>query len=632
MQLNRRDSLSFKQAMITVLTVFVIGLAISLYQIAVDLEKEKENTDKTVTQVLNLLKASAAQAAFSLDNHLAKQVVDGLFEFAPIFQAEISDDFGGRLAFLERDQSEGGMKLLANIVIGEFKSYEVPLIWDDSSQAIGKMVVTVDTYLVAANFFERAKLILLSGILRNMMLALILVILFYYTLTKPLMATVRSLIEINPENALPHSLIKMPRGHEGDEIGMIVKTGNRVIEEYQNHLSQREADAKEVQRLQNQLSSVVNSMPSVLVGVDEYGTVVQWNSQAEDITGISAPQALKKHIADVYPMLEAEMERVHQAINDMQPSQVKRVSVEQQKKTSVYEITVYPLSSDSLSGAVIRVDDVTEKAKLEDVMIQAEKMLSVGGLAAGMAHEINNPLAGILQNVQVIQNRISGDVAKNIEVAESCGVSIDSVSSYLTKRKVYDMLEMIMESGRRAAKIVDNMLSFSRKGGSHRLSCDVAQLLDKTLELAANDYNLKKSYDFKQIQVERDYPHEPAEVICESSQIQQVLLNLLKNGAEAMAEVHELATQSKLLLRIKKEVTGVRIEVEDNGPGMGDETAKRIFEPFFTTKPVGVGTGLGLSVSYFIVVENHGGEMSVESHPDGGTKFLVRLPYKYHVV
>jgi len=82
-----------------------------------------------------------------------------------------------------------------------------------------------------------------------------------------------------------------------------------------------------------------------------------------------------------------------------------------------------------------------------------------------------------------------------------------------------------------------------------------------------------------------------------------------------MAEIHATAAESKFVLRVKKEVTGVRIEVEDNGPGMGDDTAKRIFEPFFTTKAVGVGTGLGLSVSYFIIVENHGGEMSVESHP-----------------
>jgi len=627
-QLKRKDSLSYQQAMITVLTVFVIGLAISLYQIAADLEKEKEKTDQTVTQVLSLLKASAAQAAFSLDNHLAKQVVEGLFEFAPIFQAEIRDDFGGMLAHSERDQSEGGMKLLANIVIGEFKSYEVPLIWEESNQAIGKMVVTVDTYLVAANFFERAKLILISGILRNLVLALLLVTLFYFTLTKPLMATVGSLSDIRADGSSEQTEISMPRGHEKDEIGLIVKTGNQVIEEYQQHLLQRELDAKEVHRLQNLLGSVVDSMPSALVGVDEYGLIMQWNKEAEKATGINAAQALAKHIADVYPMLEAEMERVHLAIRDNKPSRVKRIFMEREGATHSYEISVYPLSGDSISGAVIRVDDVTEKVQLEDVMIQAEKMLSVGGLAAGMAHEINNPLAGILQNVQVIQSRLTKDTPKNIEVAEACGGSMEQVAEFLSKRQIYSMLEMIMDSGRRAAKIVDNMLSFSRKGGSSREFCDVVKLLDNTVELAANDYDLKRSYDFKQVVIERDYAKDLPEVQCESSQIQQVILNLLKNGAEAMAEVHEIATDSKFTLRIRKEVTGVRIEVEDNGPGMPDEVTKRVFEPFFTTKPVGVGTGLGLSVSYFIIVENHGGEMSVESRVDNGTKFTIRLPYE----
>lgn len=628
MQLNRKDSLSYRQAMITVLTVFVIGLAISLYQIAADLEKEKEKTDQTVTQVLSLLKASAAQAAFSLDNHLAKQVVEGLFEFAPIFQAEIRDDFGGMLAYAERNQSEGGMKLLANMVVGEFKSYEVPLIWEESNQAIGRMVVTVDTYLVAANFFERAKLILISGILRNLVLAILLVTLFYFTLTKPLLATVGSLSDIKPHMSPNQAAMDMPRGHENDEIGLIVKAGNQMIEEYQQHLVQREADASEVRRLQSLLKSVVDSMPSALVGVDEYGIVVQWNREAENATGIEAPQALNKHIADVYPMLEPEMERVHKVFRDQQPSPVKRILVEAENSTESYEITVYPLASEGVSGAVIRVDAVTEKVRLEEVMIQAEKMLSVGGLAAGMAHEINNPLAGILQNVQVIQSRLSSKIPKNHEVAKSTGSSMEQVTEYLTKRQIYNMLDMIMESGRRAAKIVDNMLSFSRKGGSSRVFCNIAELLDKTIDLAANDYDLKRSYDFKQVQMERDYASDLPEVRCESSQIQQVVLNLLKNGAEAMAEIHESAADSKFVIRLKRESTSIRIEVEDNGPGMDEETAKRVFEPFYTTKPVGVGTGLGLSVSYFIVVENHGGQMSVESRLGLGSKFIVRLPYE----
>ncbi len=120
------------------------------------------------------------------------------------------------------------------------------------------------------------------------------------------------------------------------------------------------------------------------------------------------------------------------------------------------------------------------------------------------------------------------------------------------------------------------------------------------------------------------------DILCEAGKIQQVILNILRNGAEAMqteAEQEKGKTPHFVLRLAHEQETGrVRIEIEDNGPGMDEAARKRVFEPFFTTKPVGVGTGLGLSVSYFIITENHGGEMSVESTPGEGTTFIISLP------
>ncbi len=113
---------------------------------------------------------------------------------------------------------------------------------------------------------------------------------------------------------------------------------------------------------------------------------------------------------------------------------------------------------------------------------------------------------------------------------------------------------------------------------------------------------------------------------CEGAKIQQVLLNILRNGAQAMQEA---GTESPLFIvrtRLEKSRKMVRLEIEDNGPGMDEATRKRVFEPFYTTKPTGEGTGLGLSVSYFIITENHHGEMNVESNPGSGAKFIIRLP------
>jgi signal transduction histidine kinase len=120
--------------------------------------------------------------------------------------------------------------------------------------------------------------------------------------------------------------------------------------------------------------------------------------------------------------------------------------------------------------------------------------------------------------------------------------------------------------------------------------------------------------------------------VCNSSQLQQVFFNLIQNAAQAMASWEEMSDQPQIELTIREQDQALRIEVADNGPGINPETQKRIFEPFFTTKDVGLGTGLGLSVSYFIIKENHGGQIEVESMPGRGTKFRISLPLQANAV
>ncbi len=272
------------------------------------------------------------------------------------------------------------------------------------------------------------------------------------------------------------------------------------------------------------------------------------------------------------------------------------------------------------------VRDITERKRSQEIMIQTEKMMTVGGLAAGMAHEINNPLAGIIQNIQVMRDRISESHPKNRSVAEECGIPMEAIAAYMDKRGLYETIELIMESGRRIAKTVRNMLSFSRKGESQFDLHDLGDLLDQALEIAEKDYDMKKKYDFRQIKIVREYDPSVPQVLCEESKIQQVFLNLLKNGAQAMSD-NKTETPC-FLLRLTESTGMVQVEIEDNGPGMDETTRIRAFEPFFTTKGVGIGTGLGLSVSYFIITENHGGTIEVGSEPGKGATFIIRLPVK----
>jgi PAS domain S-box-containing protein len=391
-------------------------------------------------------------------------------------------------------------------------------------------------------------------------------------------------------------------------------------------ITDRKKRESELQRLRNDLDNIINSMPSMLVGIDAKGTITYWNRKAEKVTGRTADEVVGKPLDKAMPRLSVEMGRVHRAIRSGQEQSDHKRSRWKNGNLVFEDLTIYPLITNGMDGAVIRIDDVTEKVRLEEMMVQSEKMLSVGGLAAGMAHEINNPLAGILQNTAVLENRLFGDLPASHKAAEKAGIELAALRQYLEIRSLPTMLDNIRASGNRAAAIVKNMLSFARKSDRVVSSHDLGALLDQTLELAQTDYDMKKHYDFKQIQIIHEYDETAPPVPCESSKIQQVFLNILKNGAEAMAENAGESTSPTFLLRVKDDEPWVRVEIEDNGPGMDEITRRRIFEPFFTTKPVGKGTGLGLSVSYFIITENHGGKMDAHVVDGGGTRFIVQLP------
>ncbi|MFZ4790510.1 MAG: PAS domain-containing sensor histidine kinase [Candidatus Competibacteraceae bacterium] len=381
---------------------------------------------------------------------------------------------------------------------------------------------------------------------------------------------------------------------------------------------------EEVARMRLYLKNIIDSMPSVLIGVDPWGYITVLNQPAEQVGNLSWEAAQGRFFGDVFPQLESQFEQVRQAIRLGQPIKTPRMTLEVENELHYADVMVYPLIADGASGAVIRMDDVTGRVRIESMMVQTEKMLSVGGLAAGMAHEINNPLGAILQGSQNIQRRIALDMPQNLAVAAAIGIDLERLNRYLDQRGIRHFLEGIREAGVRAAKIVADMLSFSRRSESHFAPADLEDMLETVLRLAGSDYDLKKKYDFKRIQINRDYDPALRLIYCDKTEIEQVILNLLKNAAQAMTDDGTLTPA--ITLRTHREADFILIEVIDNGPGMDEKTLKRIFEPFFTTKDVGAGTGLGLSVSYFIVTEQHRGRLSATSKPGQGARFSIRLP------
>lgn len=271
--------------------------------------------------------------------------------------------------------------------------------------------------------------------------------------------------------------------------------------------------------------------------------------------------------------------------------------------------------------------DVTERLRIEEMMSQTEKMIMISGMAAGMAHEINNPLGAIMQHAQNIERRVSADIPANLKAAAEVGVDLDLVRAYLEKRGIFTFIGHIRSAGMRASEIISQMLHFSSRGETGVVNADLTAVLESVVELAATDYDMKKKYAFRDIDVVREYAAEPLFADIALQEMEQVLLNVLKNAAQAIAGA-AISREARITLRSRLSEGMAVIEIEDNGPGMDEATRLRIFEPFFTTKEVGVGTGLGLSVAYAIVTKGHHGVIEVQSRPGEGSCFTIKLPLR----
>ncbi len=271
--------------------------------------------------------------------------------------------------------------------------------------------------------------------------------------------------------------------------------------------------------------------------------------------------------------------------------------------------------------------DITEKRRLQSLMLETEKILTIGGLAAGVAHELNNPLGAIIQSAQNLRRRLSCGLSADEQVAVEVGVDIVALQQYLDRRGIFDMLTHITTAGTRAADIITNLLSFSQKSVIGRTSAQFSDLMDRAIDLAACDYDLKKQYDFRAITIRRDYDPAVPPLVVNVAEIEQVMFNLLKNAAQALAE-RPVERLPRIDVRIGIQDGFAVIEVADNGPGIPAAVRAHIFDPFFTTKQVGEGTGLGLSVSYAIIVQHHQGSIQVDSREGEGARFTVRLPCK----
>lgn len=629
-----KASLVVKINAIIILAVSISAALLCLYGYSMTKRDLETNLTESLQSIADRLQKSLIMPLWNVDNQVLEMVV----------LTEMQDINVSAIKVLDGETKEELISKLRNddrvIIDGDFdfstspKYRNIEKVLSFQGIDIGLLSVSMTDEFVLQNFEVKTIDVLTQTALFLITAIVVLSILLHRIIINP----IRELTQISKIVAQGNFNLDIKTSRK-DEIGILATSFEFMklavkdkIASLNDEIEERAKAEQELGELRSLLSSTIDSMPSILIGVDKNGWITQWNLEAEKHTGVTAKHAYTRPLEIVMPQMSERMMMIHRAMEEMEVKKQSKVSCSVEGEDRIADITVYPLKDDAFKGAVIRIDDVTERVRLEEMMVQTEKMMSVGGLAAGMAHEINNPLAGIMQNVQVIQNRLSLKMRTNLAIAEKHDLDMQSLLEYMEERNIPAMFDAVVESGKQAALIVNNMLTFSRKNHSGFLNHDLIDLLERSITLSASSYNLKSKSDFKQITLLREYQGDVPEVRCDDSMIQQVFMNLLGNAAHALF-IDELIKERlagrakpKIILRVRRQEEIVKVEIEDNGIGLDENMCKRIFEPFFTTKPVGEGTGLGLSVSYFIVAETHNGQLEVTSIPGEGTCFTISLP------
>ncbi len=350
-----------------------------------------------------------------------------------------------------------------------------------------------------------------------------------------------------------------------------------------------EQKAIEIARLKDFSENIVESLNVGVLAVDLEGLVESWNTRMESLFGVVREQAVGRPLNSLLP---EELAREITARGDEELiTGIYKQRLQHLGKTLTLNVSITPLVSKSGEriGRLLLFDDVTQRERMEEQMTQTEKLTSLGLLAAGVAHEVNTPLAVISNYIQMLAKQMpDGDPKQAI-------------------------IEKIVKQTFRASEIVNNLLNFSRTGATEVADIDVNRVVEETLSLVAHP--LKTS----QIQVVRQFGETLPAVRGSANKLQQVFLNLFLNARDAMPG------GGMLEVRTAAHNGSVEVEIADTGAGIPREHIHRIFDPFFTTKASGRGTGLGLSVSYGIIKE-HSGKIDVRSTPGKGTSFHVEFP------
>ncbi|MCX6581731.1 MAG: response regulator [Candidatus Aminicenantes bacterium] len=405
-----------------------------------------------------------------------------------------------------------------------------------------------------------------------------------------------------------------------DEIGMLYDAFNDLMEQVLNRNIERDRVEGELKNAQFFLSSVIESMPSLLISIDENGKITQWNKATARITRIQKAEAVGNNLWELMPDFN-ELKKPISKISDAENWQeFYKKPIKLKEETFYFNGSIFPLKDRTTPGKsryVIMLNNVTEIELKERLLRQSQKMETVGNLAGGLAHDFNNVLGGIIGTISLFKYKI----AKNKEI---------------TRQETEKYFNTIEESASRASDMVQHLLSLTRRQEIAVTPTDLNTTIKSIVKICKNTFD-------KSIVIQTEYFPGKAMTLADPTQVEQSLLNLCINASHAMTimrknderyggtlniSVKKVAAD-KYFRRLHEEAAEPDywdISVSDTGVGMDQKTLTKIFDPFFTTKTEGRGTGLGLSMVYNII-KQHNGIIDVYSQEGFGATFHIYLPF-----
>ncbi|MBN1866721.1 PAS domain S-box protein [Candidatus Sumerlaeota bacterium] len=407
-------------------------------------------------------------------------------------------------------------------------------------------------------------------------------------------------------------------------------------------ITERTRAAEEVREAHRESERLLSSTSLVLIGMDETGRILRWNSAAEARFGIPKSDAVGKNFADcgiAWDSLKI-LEEIGECRTSGEPVRLPEVHYTRADgEDAILALTVNALVDErgEANGFVLLGDDVTEQHRMEAELAQARRLEAIGQLAAGIAHEINTPTQYVGDNTRFLKDAFD-DLIKalnaHVALAESVksgrsdpallqgieDVAVDVDLSYL-RQEIPNAIAQSLEGIERVTKIVRSMKEFSHPGSEEKASVDINHAIENTLTVARNEWKYH-------CEVETDLEPTLSAVHCLPGDMNQVFLNLIVNAAHAIADVVPKDSPEKGRIGISTRGDGewVEVRIADTGTGIPETIRDKVFSPFFTTKAVGKGTGQGLSIARAIVVDKHGGTIRFETETGKGTTFIVRLP------